>query len=55
MTLLSGDVHYAGVKKPAVNQLTSKGGVLRDAIKTAIGVKAQRFEDANVMRAVLEA
>ena len=29
-TLLSGDVHHGGVKKPAVNVLAKKDGVLRD-------------------------
>ncbi len=54
LTLLSGEVHHGGVKKPAVNVLAKKDGVLRDVIKTAIGVKSQRFEHADAMRAALE-
>lgn len=55
LTLLSGDVYYAGVKKPAVNALANKGGVLRDVIKTALSVKSLRYEHAGAMRAALEA
>ncbi len=55
LTLLSGKVHCAGVKKPAVNALTKKDGVLRDVIKGALGVKAQRYAHAGAMRAALEA
>jgi len=54
LTLLSGEVHYAGVKKPAVNALARKDGALREAIKTALSVKSQRHEHAGAMRAALE-
>lgn len=44
-TLLAGEEFYTGVKKPEINQIT-RPGKLRDAIKAAISVKAQRPQDA---------
>jgi serine/threonine protein kinase len=52
MTLLAGEVQTNEVKKPAVNQLTSKGA-LREIIKRAISVKSQRYESALDMSADL--
>ena len=44
-TLLAGEEVYTGVKKPAINQITGPG-VVREAIKAAISVKAQRPQTA---------
>jgi serine/threonine protein kinase len=52
MTLLSGEQQTNEVKKPAVNQLTSRGQ-LREVIKQAISVKSQRYESAEEMSAAL--
>jgi serine/threonine protein kinase len=52
MTLLAGEPQTNEVKKPAVNQLTSKGP-LREIIKQAISVKSQRYESAAEMAADL--
>jgi serine/threonine protein kinase len=52
MTLLFGEVQTNEIKKPAVNQVTSKGP-LRDVIKCALSVKSQRYESAMDMSADL--
>lgn len=51
-TLVSGKEFYTGVRKPEVNTITSKGK-LREAIKAAISVKAQRPQTARDLSALL--
>lgn len=54
MTLLAGEIQTNDVKKPAVNQLTSRGP-FREIIKRAISVKSQRYASAMEMAADLTA
>lgn len=51
-TLVAGEEFYTGVKKPEINQITEKGQ-LREAIKAAISVKAQRPQNATELAAML--
>jgi len=53
LTLLSGEVQYAGVKRTSVNPLTMRGGALREVVKKALDVKSRRFDHAMAMEAAL--
>lgn len=48
MTLLTGEPQTNELKKPAVNQVTSRGP-FREIIKCAISIKSQRYESAMEM------
>ena len=54
LTLLSGEVQYGGVRRVAVNPLTTRGGALREVVKKALDVKSRRYDHAMAMAAALK-